>query len=389
MGEVHSIRVTLETVTPMFLGGAEPRGEPELRPPSFRGALRYWWRASAGSVVGDNIAHWEPLVFGSTEQGSSIVVRTYGQPATQPFKSYRPPGLGRRQSSGHDYLYWSMKGFGGEKDRVAIRPSERFELELRVRPGVQNADQTLWQAGAALWLLLQLGGVGSRSRRTAGSLVARSEPKSLPLEEALPSFQVQARTGEELARDLGKGLRQLRIGVARFLDVESPTATLEFDVLHPDHSHIWVVAGQQPWQRWVDAVEGIGRAMRDFRNRRPPDYQNVRDWLLGRSTPATIERAAFGLPLPFRYNSPPRVSGVIQGTQHDRRASPLHLRVTPLANGTFAGVMTLFFSTLLPEGERLKARSRRSRGTAKIPELDLVEEFVTTSFAYCWEVTYA
>lgn len=27
------ITVTLETVTPLFLGGAEPRGEPELRPP--------------------------------------------------------------------------------------------------------------------------------------------------------------------------------------------------------------------------------------------------------------------------------------------------------------------------------------------------------------------
>ena len=38
MGEVRSMRVTLETVTPLFLGGAEARGVPELRPPSFRGA---------------------------------------------------------------------------------------------------------------------------------------------------------------------------------------------------------------------------------------------------------------------------------------------------------------------------------------------------------------
>jgi len=32
---VQKIEVKLETVTPLFLGGAEPRGEPELRLVSF------------------------------------------------------------------------------------------------------------------------------------------------------------------------------------------------------------------------------------------------------------------------------------------------------------------------------------------------------------------
>jgi CRISPR-associated protein Cmr1 len=39
------LTVELETVTPLFLGGAEPRGSPpELRAASVRGALRYWLR---------------------------------------------------------------------------------------------------------------------------------------------------------------------------------------------------------------------------------------------------------------------------------------------------------------------------------------------------------
>jgi CRISPR-associated protein Cmr1 len=42
---MQKITVKLETVTPLFLGGADPRGEPELRPPAFRGAMRYWLRA--------------------------------------------------------------------------------------------------------------------------------------------------------------------------------------------------------------------------------------------------------------------------------------------------------------------------------------------------------
>ncbi|MCX7683492.1 MAG: type III-B CRISPR module RAMP protein Cmr1 [Anaerolineae bacterium] len=43
---MHEVRVRLETVTPVFLGGADPCGAPELRPPAFRGALRYWLRAA-------------------------------------------------------------------------------------------------------------------------------------------------------------------------------------------------------------------------------------------------------------------------------------------------------------------------------------------------------
>lgn len=42
----RTLTVTLETVTPLFLGGADPRGAPELRAPAFRGALRYWLRAT-------------------------------------------------------------------------------------------------------------------------------------------------------------------------------------------------------------------------------------------------------------------------------------------------------------------------------------------------------
>lgn len=48
MAKMLKLTVTLETVTPLFLGGADPRGEPELRPPAFRGTLRYWLRAALG-----------------------------------------------------------------------------------------------------------------------------------------------------------------------------------------------------------------------------------------------------------------------------------------------------------------------------------------------------
>lgn len=39
------IEASFEIVTPMFIGGADPSDSPELRPPSIKGALRFWWRA--------------------------------------------------------------------------------------------------------------------------------------------------------------------------------------------------------------------------------------------------------------------------------------------------------------------------------------------------------
>jgi CRISPR-associated protein Cmr1 len=38
------IHFNCEIITPMFLAGADT-GQPELRPPSIKGAMRFWWRA--------------------------------------------------------------------------------------------------------------------------------------------------------------------------------------------------------------------------------------------------------------------------------------------------------------------------------------------------------
>ena len=41
----------LKVLTPMFMGGADSDGEPELRAASIRGAMRFWFRAIAGAVI--------------------------------------------------------------------------------------------------------------------------------------------------------------------------------------------------------------------------------------------------------------------------------------------------------------------------------------------------
>ncbi|OPX29474.1 MAG: type III-B CRISPR module RAMP protein Cmr1 [Candidatus Omnitrophica bacterium 4484_171] len=46
---MKTITFECETITPMFLAGADGR-TPELRPPSIKGAMRFWWRAMNGHL---------------------------------------------------------------------------------------------------------------------------------------------------------------------------------------------------------------------------------------------------------------------------------------------------------------------------------------------------
>ncbi len=386
----RQLTVTLETVTPLFLAGADPRGTPELRPPAFRGAMRYWWRALAGGVIGDwhEVQKKEGEIWGNTDSGSPVIVRLQQPDNLQikAFQSYSPSGLNRNESSGHDYLLWSMKGLGGEPDRAYIVPNQAFNLELKLRPGSKNTSDTLWEAAVALWIMVQLGGLGSRSRRTGGGL--RFSSSSIAnSSRPLPDFGTSISTPEELATYLEQGLSLLR---TEFSKIYSPTtrSSRDFDVLHPDLCKIWVVVGDSSWTSWLQAIEGIGATMRDFRNRKSPDYQNIRQWMKDGNPPDSVERAIFGLPLPFHYSSEPKVSGVVQGTgDYGRRASPLHLHVSRLANNSYVGVLTLFMSDFLPRSGRLRNTNRQARDTTQSPsDFSLIEDFINTSFLHRWEV---
>lgn len=67
----RELKATLEIVTPLFLGGANPRGAPELRAASVRGVLRFWLRALLGGVLGD-----DPQKFLSAKAKSLVALTT-------------------------------------------------------------------------------------------------------------------------------------------------------------------------------------------------------------------------------------------------------------------------------------------------------------------------
>jgi CRISPR-associated protein Cmr1 len=373
----------LETITPLFLTGADPRGEPELRATSIRGALRFWLRALLGGVIGDKdldaLRKAESAVFGSTDTGASPVVvriRNLSRGAPIPFSA-----MAGKQ--GLSYLFFAARGTQNEPERKAIPAGSSFELELSLRAGVQDQDALL-NAYAALWLLTHLGGLGARSRRGAGSLQV-TQVQGDVADSALPSLEVRAKTPGELQEELQKGLRQLRNSIGTSTFISSPST---FDVLHPNACKIWVMDRQ--FTSWEEALDAIGRRMQQFRNRRAPDYQNVKNAVQGQHLTQPVKRAAFGLPIVFYYRSLKGAKGTLEGERHDRRASPLFIHVNRLSNRKYVLVLTFFQSQFLEKGEKLKLKRQGLPAYVGTPDLSLIDDFiqeVRRNIAPCLEVT--
>lgn len=317
---MQEVTFNLQTLTPLFLAGAE-QTEAELRAPTFRGLMRYWQRALAGGITGtdalglEQVMEAEKSVFGSTNTGSAVSVRiTTTSIQSKEFTEQISERIeGKWQATGKGYLLWSMAR-SGRADRGNVKPARwyfppgtSFEVTLTSR-GQDTAD--LKQAIASFWLLTHLGGIGSRSRRCAGSLKATvvDEKTFNSLDISDLSFS-EVKTAQDLKLQIEKGIQ-----TARMLCKLTPRLVKEarFDILAPGMCRIWILQDEQTWQDAEMAMRVLGERLQDYRSLVP----------IGR-------RKIFGLPL-------------MPLIRDKRRASPLLLRVAELQGNRYVGIAVLF-----------------------------------------------
>jgi len=134
----------IEVVTPMFLGGADPK-KAELRVPSIKGALRFWWRAINAHLPLPQLKDQEATLFGDPgdEHGKSKVHLKIDKSINYDGKSTENPVPHRNVPFKFPCLN------AGEKFSIIARGDEKiFEL---------------------LKFVSIVGGIGKRSRRGFGS----------------------------------------------------------------------------------------------------------------------------------------------------------------------------------------------------------------------------
>jgi CRISPR-associated protein Cmr1 len=307
----------VRTLTPLFLAGADLAGA-ELRAPTLRGLLRYWLRALAGGLVGtdgpglESTRQTESAIFGNSDIRSAIALQlSAASRGPREFSEKIPIRQGEKQlGTGRSYLLWSMTKRGR---RGNLRPARwyypagtEFQVVLSAR---ERFSQQLKQATAALWLLTHLGGVGSRSRRCAGSIQASIQVSSAMLIDFRSLPFVQAEHSQALKHQLEHGIDSAR----KLIALETrPVQNARFDALAYDSCRIWILHDGQPWHSAERALQVIGERLQAYRSR-----LNIE------------QRKIFGLPF-------------ASSTPDSRRASPLHLRITRLRGSYYVCVAVLF-----------------------------------------------
>ncbi len=175
----------------------------------------------------------------------------------------------------------------------------------------------LKQAVACFWLLTQLGAVGSRSRRCAGSLEV--EDAHATKTDLLQKISIESFRGANSIQQLQNQIKDgIKIARDLFIPELSPiqVSQANFDVVAPQVCRIWILHNNgRAWNGLNETMTAIGQDLQAYRSGITP---------LGR-------RKVFGLPLK-------NVSG-------SRRASPLLLRVAKLQGGQYVGMAVLFKTT--------------------------------------------
>lgn len=360
------IDATYLVVTPLFCAGADPNtNEPELRVPSFKGALRFWWRALAWARCGGNLAEikrQEDRLFGSAGGGQSLVsmrIASYGGPAPQPIgvgTVLEIPGSKVTVDAGARYLgYGLMEAFGSKKKgtkagqltRACLPSPFEFTVQMRCR-GLGGTE--FGSLKSALIALGTLGGMGARSRKGYGSIALQSLCVDGVEEWSKPE------TADQLCQEIGS------------LPNNANVATLpeppEFTALSGKARHVLVSSNKKEPLELLDLV---GRELVRFRSsgRNRQVLGKAQNWegnfdddhdlmqVVHQQPPTTHpRRIAFGLPHNYHFGSVPGY-GTVPVTPSDRsldrRASPLFIHIHECSNGPVA-ILSFLPARFLPGG---------------------------------------
>lgn len=372
---MQKLTATYRIVTPMFIGGANHEAE-TIRPPSFKGVLRFWWRALnwgrfyEANGRDDNIAmpklHAEEArIFGyaadnNKDSGQGCFLLTI---ENTKLTSQLPPTVHQNlaSKSAARYLgYGVIEAFrsgprhveAGQLIRSCINEDQIFTVKLLFKDKVEDS---IVEAMKAIGLL---GGLGSRTRRGMGSIAL----ESLKLDDA-----------EQWTRPTNEENYKGEI-VNLFSTIKRPSVEPPFTAFWENSRIDLLLSSTTPYL----VLDEFGKAMLDYRSwgkttdtgirlplpsgkKSEERFDKDHDWYRKpgwRKITANKDfhplRVVFGLP--HNYDSKNK-ENMVNAANHERRSSPLIFHVHQLQANLFVGVSLYLPAKFLPDGEKIKAGS--------------------------------
>lgn len=347
-------------VTPLFMSGSN-KSKSELRVPSIKGMLRFWYRALALGRLGtiSKVQEEEARIFGSAgnDVGQARVhlrlklpddVVQYKDPILK-YADGEPVGPGARYL-GYGIVEAVQSKKRNTKEGQILRSCLKYPFEgvlsLLIRNGTRRDDiKSIESAAIAMGLF---GGLGSRSRKGYGSFNL-----------------VELKLGEEILYKMPRDAEDLRLKIGSFFQDHNIIA---YSGLPPytafsDLTRIDIVDRSTDPLRLLNSV---GEAMQMYRSwgrggkvngkdaeRNFKDDHDLALEAIKTRVDTHPRRVAFGLPQNYYFSSYQEKVDV-KPAKLERRASPLFIHIQELSNKQYAAVTTIMPSDFLPPDEKIK-----------------------------------
>ena len=340
---MEQITFTCELITPLFMSGADGVN-PELRAPSVKGALRFWWRAMNGHLLSKKeddswdyalLRKKEIAVFGGIEGNNSVrsPVNTIVEILSNevPIKGSELPNR-----DGVKYLLYTLSA--QNKDREGYKEGLKFNISL------SSSDRNaLQQASAALWILAHLGGLGTRSRRGCGNfMVTKVEDKNDVLQiDAQEYLSFDLKNADAVEDYLSSNFMTCNIVFGRNENAnieENRPSNLSYTTVRHDCVRVHT---ESDFENYIKALDDAGQQFKQFRS-----------GIKGHSD--ILYKSALGLPLASRYSRPPTEIQAVNHKEFERRASPIIVRLLKKDNKEFYWLFTSLLGEFLSPNEEVR-----------------------------------
>ena len=360
-GFMKTLKATYKVVTPLFMGGSDPKTSAELRAPSFKGVLRFWYRATllAEFKQWQEVYEKEQELFGSTNGRAkfSLTLKTLGE-----IKLIPQGHVWDRSKYGSLYLGYGL---------IQREKESKSELTLRpfISPGTKFSVTLAWQKNSevdinylkrALIAPALFGGLGSRSRRGFGSICL----------DSLLYDDVEIWSAPQDIFDL-------RDSISSFIkELGELSDTLPEYTAFSSLSRVIVLPEKRDA---IEMLEHVGREMMSYRSYGTKknnnkdhelpwpekanqyfsdDHDLIRQVTVINENQLKLtthpRRVVFGLPHNYYFSGGNKVD--VTAVKSERRASPLFIHLHELANGKCSAVLTILPARFLPNDKKINIK---------------------------------
>ncbi|MGI6427950.1 MAG: type III-B CRISPR module RAMP protein Cmr1 [Natronincolaceae bacterium] len=343
--------------TKMFLGSADNKFA-EIRPPSFKGVLRFWFRALALAELGGDkceVERLEGILFGTT-RGKNVQKALYSLKIEGSDIIDSKGGYGDNRP-GIAYLGYGLKGRGfiEQNSKIKVLLIENFGIKRKVNEGDYEIGKKLLQN--SLKAIGIFGGLGSRSRKGFGSLTLVKLEENGQAQINFPYCGEIDELKNEINQLLEKAIKleytDDNIPYTAFSKGTKIIITREFD----SSTEVLDEIGKE-----MIRYRSYGRRGKIFNEEKSEkifedDHNLAYDYIKGKNTNKHPTRVVFGLPHNYFLSA----GWIININSTNRRASPLFIHIHKLQNGKYIGILTLIPAKFLKNQDGIEISKKRVR----------------------------